>query len=109
MDYVDDDFISWNGTLYALKVNSFNIFLSLINLLKKDSMVYKHWDVFSRKYVDMVKWFYLVYLNYDVLDKIPPTIGVIKIDLLALHKMVDSLGGYVVVTLSNKWGTIAQM
>ena len=92
LDYVDDDFISWNGTLYALKVNSFNRFLSFINLLKKDGMVYKHWDVFSTKYIDMMKWFYLVYLNYDVLDKIPPTIRVIKIDFLALHQMVDSLG-----------------
>ena len=57
----------------------------------------------------MVKWFYLVHINYDVLNKIPPTIGVIEIDLLALHKMVDSIEGYVAVTLSNKWGTIAQM
>ena len=76
-DYIDDDFISWNGTLYALKVNSFNRFLSFMNLLKKDSIVYNNWDVFSRKYVDMLKWFYLVYLNYDSLDEIPPSIGVI--------------------------------
>ena len=108
-DYIDDDFISWNGTLYALKVNSYNRFLSFMNLLKKDSIVYKNWDVFSRKFVDMLKWFYLVYLNYDSLDEIPPNIGVIKLDLLALHKTVDSLGGYVAVTLSGKWSIVAQM
>ena len=108
-DYIDDDFISWNGTLYALKVNSFNRFLSFMNLLKKDSIVYNNWDVFSRKFLDMLKWFYLVYLNYDHMDETPPSIGVFKIDLLALHKLVDSLGGYVSVTLGGKWSTVAQM
>ena len=78
-----------------------------MNLLKKDSIVFKNWEVLSKKFVDMLKWFYLVYLNYNSLDEIPPKIGVIKIDLLALHKQVDSLGGYVAVTLSNKWGVIA--
>lgn len=108
-DYIDDDFISWNGTVYALKVNSYNRFLSFMNLRKKDSIVYKNWDVFSRKFVVMLKWFYLVYLNYDSLDEIPPRIRVIKLDLLALHKTVDSLGGYVAVTLSGKWSTVAQL
>ena len=74
-DYIDDDYISWNGTLYALKVNSFNRFLSFMNLLKKDSIVFKNWEVLSKKFVDMLKWFYLVYLNYNSLDEIPPKIG----------------------------------
>ena len=34
-DYVDEEYISWNGSLYALKVNSFARFLSFVNLLKK--------------------------------------------------------------------------
>ena len=58
-DYVDDEYLSWNGSLYALKVNSFTRFLSFMNLLKKDSLVYKNWEVFSKKFVEMVKWFYL--------------------------------------------------
>ena len=57
----------------------------------------------------MIKWFYLVYLNYDCLDEIPPMVGVIKLDLLALHKAVESLDGYVAVTLGDKWKRIAQM
>ena len=108
-DYIDDDYLSFNGTLYALKVNSFPRFLSFINLIKKDSIVFRNWEVFSKKYIDMVKWFYLVYLNYDYLEELPPKIGVISLDLLALHKAVDSLGGYVAVTLSDKWNRIAQM
>lgn len=92
-----------------MKVNSFNIFMSIVNLLKKDSVVYNNWEVFSRKFIEMVKWFYLVYLNYDVLDKIPPIIRVIELNLLNLHKIMDSLGGYVAITLSDKWKTIAKL
>ncbi|GKB59400.1 ARID DNA-binding domain-containing protein [Tanacetum coccineum] len=108
-DYVDEEYISWNGSLYALKVNSFARFLSFMNLLKKDSLVYKNWEVFSKKYVEMLKWFYLVYLNYDRLEKMPPVIGVMEINLLSLHKIVDSLGGYLRVTLGDKWNTIAKL
>ncbi|GKE75594.1 ARID DNA-binding domain-containing protein [Tanacetum coccineum] len=70
-------------------------------------MVYKNWDIFSKKYVDMLKWFYLVYLNYDMLKKIPPVVGVMEINLLSLHKIVDNLGGYMCVTLGDKWKTVA--
>ena len=108
-DYIDNDYISWNGTLYALKVNSFNRFVSFINLLKNDAIVYKHWSVFSQKYHDMIKWFYMEYLNCESMEEIPPTIGNIKIDLLALHKAVENLGGYVAVSLSEQWSTIAYL
>lgn len=106
-DYVDNDYISWNGTLYALKVNSFNRFLSFMNLLKKNSLVYNNWEVFSGKFVELIKWFYLVHLNYDEIDMIPPIIEGKEIDLLSLHKIVDGFGGYVEVTLSDKWRGIA--
>ncbi|GJW17719.1 ARID DNA-binding domain-containing protein [Tanacetum coccineum] len=108
-DYVDEEYISWNGSLYAIKVNSFSRFLSFMNLMKMDSMVYKHWDIFSKRYVEMLEWFYLVYLNYDMLEKIPPMVGVMEINLLSLHKMVDNLGGYLCVTLGDKWKTIANL
>ncbi|GJV24622.1 ARID DNA-binding domain-containing protein [Tanacetum coccineum] len=108
-DYVDEEYISWNGSLYSLKVNSFSRFLSFMNLIKEDSIVYKHWEIFSKKYVEMLKWFYLVYLNYDILEKIPPFVGVMEINLLSLHKIVDSLGGYLCITLGDKWKTVASI
>ncbi|GJX35260.1 ARID DNA-binding domain-containing protein [Tanacetum coccineum] len=40
-DYVDDEYISWNGSLYALKVNTLSRFLSFMDLLKKDSDKWK--------------------------------------------------------------------
>ncbi|GJV53073.1 ARID DNA-binding domain-containing protein [Tanacetum coccineum] len=108
-DYIDDEYISWNGSLYALKVNSFSRFLSFLKLIKKDGIVYEHWEIISRKYVEMLKWFYLVYLNYDTLEIIPPLIGMKEIDLLCLHKAVDKLGGYQCVTLDDGWKIIANM
>nr|GEV03302.1 bulb-type lectin domain-containing protein [Tanacetum cinerariifolium] len=55
----------------------------------------------------MLKWFYLVYLNYERLDKIPPRVGMMEINLLSLHKIIDNLGGYLCVTLGDKWKTVA--
>nr|GFA39626.1 ARID DNA-binding domain-containing protein [Tanacetum cinerariifolium] len=63
----------------------------------------------GKKYVEMLKWFYLVYLNYDMLEEIPPVIRVMEINLLSLHKIVDSLGGYLCVTLGDKWKAIANL
>ncbi|GKD05435.1 hypothetical protein Tco_1180409 [Tanacetum coccineum] len=75
-DYLDEDYIRMNGTLYAIKVNSFPRFISFLNLIKKDSIVYKNWEVLRKRFLDMIKWFYL---------------------------MIDSMGGYLSVTLGNKW------
>ncbi|GJV84887.1 bulb-type lectin domain-containing protein [Tanacetum coccineum] len=47
--------------------------------------------------------------SQDVLGKLPPVIGVIKIDLLGLYKFVDDLGGYMNVSLDNKWNEIAKL
>ncbi|GJY52557.1 hypothetical protein Tco_0443404 [Tanacetum coccineum] len=52
-DYVDEEYISWNRSLYAIK------------------------------------------------KKIPPMVGVMEINLLSLHKMVDNLGGYLLSTLAK--------
>ncbi|GJT04508.1 ARID DNA-binding domain-containing protein [Tanacetum coccineum] len=43
------------------------------------------------------------------LEEIPPRVGVMEINLLGLHKMVDNLGGYLSVTLGDKWNTIASL
>ncbi|GJT12039.1 ARID DNA-binding domain-containing protein [Tanacetum coccineum] len=106
-DYLDDDYISVNGTLYAIKVNSFQRFISFLNLIKDDKLVYENWSVLSKRFEDMLKWFYLVYLGRDVLETLPPIIGRVKIDLLGLYKMVDSMGGYLGVSFGNKWKNVA--
>ena len=57
----------------------------------------------------MLKGFYLVYLNYDMLEKIPPVVGVMEINLLSLYKILDSFGGYLCVILGDRWMTIANL
>nr|GEW05203.1 ARID DNA-binding domain-containing protein [Tanacetum cinerariifolium] len=106
-DYLDDVYISVNGTLYAIKVNSFQKFISFLNLIKDDKLMYKNWSVLSKRFEDMLKWFCLIYLGRDVLETLPPIIGRIKIDLLGLYKMVDSMGGYLGVSFGNKWKDVA--
>nr|GEY60160.1 ARID DNA-binding domain-containing protein [Tanacetum cinerariifolium] len=81
-DYLDDDYISVNGTLYAIKVNSFQRLISFLDLMKNEKLVYENWNILSKRFEDMLKWFYLVYLRRDVLEPLPPIIGGVKIDLL---------------------------
>ena len=51
--------------------------------------------------MEMIEWFYKEYLGQEVLGELPPTVGVIKVDLLALYKFVDALGGYMDVSLNG--------
>nr|GFB15525.1 bulb-type lectin domain-containing protein [Tanacetum cinerariifolium] len=57
-DYVDNEYLSLNRTLYAMK------------------------EVLKGKFMEMLEWFYLGYLGQEVLGELPPVIGVIRIDLL---------------------------
>nr|GEV87372.1 ARID DNA-binding domain-containing protein [Tanacetum cinerariifolium] len=108
-DYIDDDYLSMNGTLYAMKVNTFPRFISFLDLIKIDKLVYNNWEVLGKKFMEMLEWFYLRYLGQDVLGDLPPVIGVIKVDSLGLYKFVDDLGGYMSVSLNNKWNEIAKL
>jgi hypothetical protein len=84
-----------------MKVNTFPRIVSFLDLIKIDRLIYRNWEVLSRKFMDMIEWFYLVYLKQDVLGDLPPVIGVVKVDLLGLYKLVDNLGGYMNVTFNN--------
>ncbi|GJZ85924.1 ARID DNA-binding domain-containing protein [Tanacetum coccineum] len=106
-DYVDDQYLSMNGTLYAMKVNTFPRFISFLDLIKINKLVYENWEVLEKKFMEMLEWFYLGFLGQDVLGKLPPVIGVIKVDLLGLYKFVDNLGGYMNIEFNNKWSDIA--
>nr|GEY23191.1 ARID DNA-binding domain-containing protein [Tanacetum cinerariifolium] len=108
-DYIDDEYFSMNGMLYAMKVNTFPRFLSFLDLIKIDKLVCKNWEVLGKKFMEMLEWFYLGYLGQDVLGELPPVIGVIKVDLLGLYQFVDDLGGYMSVSLNNKWNEIAKL
>ncbi|GJY08768.1 ARID DNA-binding domain-containing protein [Tanacetum coccineum] len=75
-DYVDDQYLSMNGTLYAMKVNTFPRFISFLDLIKINKLVYENWEVLEKKFMEMLEWFYLGFLGQDVLlGKLPPVIG----------------------------------
>ncbi|GJS52440.1 ARID DNA-binding domain-containing protein [Tanacetum coccineum] len=108
-DYVDNEYLSMNGTLYTMKVNTFPRFISFLDLIKTDKLVYGNWEVLKGKFMEMLEWFYLGYLKQDVLGELPPVIGVIRIDLLGLYKFVDAMGGYMNVTFNDKWHQVANI
>nr|GFA03962.1 ARID DNA-binding domain-containing protein [Tanacetum cinerariifolium] len=93
-DYVDNEYLSLNGTLYAIKI---------------DKLVYGNWEVLKGKFVEMLEWFYLGYLGQEVLGELPSVIRVIRIDLLGLYKFVDAMGGYMNVTFNDKWYQVAKI
>nr|GEX17209.1 ARID DNA-binding domain-containing protein [Tanacetum cinerariifolium] len=43
----------------------------------------------------------------ELIDEIPPVVGVMEINLLSLHKIIDNLRGYLCVTLGDKWKIVA--
>nr|GEY16138.1 bulb-type lectin domain-containing protein [Tanacetum cinerariifolium] len=108
-DYIDDEYLSMNGTLYAMKVNTFLRFLSFLDLIKIDKLVFKNWEVMGKKFIDMLEWFYLGFLGHDMLGELPPVIRVIKVDLLGLYKFVYDLGGYMNVSFNNKLNEVAKL
>nr|GEW52610.1 ARID DNA-binding domain-containing protein [Tanacetum cinerariifolium] len=108
-DYVDDQYLSMNGTLYAMKVNTFPRFISFLDLIKINKLVYENWEVLGKKFMEMIQWFYLGYLGRDALGELPPVIRVIKVDFLGLYKFVDNLGGYMNVEFNNQWSEIARL
>ncbi|PWA56805.1 bulb-type lectin domain-containing protein [Artemisia annua] len=108
-DYIDKEYISMNGTLYHMKVNTFPRFIAFLDLIKIDKIVYANWDVLKEKFIYLLEWFYLVYMKQEMLGRLPPTIGAVKIDLLGLYKFVDALGGYMNITLNNKWAQVTNI
>ena len=108
-DYIDHDYMSLNGTLYAMKVNTFPRFIAFLNLIKIDKLVFENWEVLSKRFLEMLEWFYLGFMRQSALGELPPIIGVIKVDMLGLYKFVDELGGYMNITLNNQWYQVARL
>ncbi|GJR94061.1 ARID DNA-binding domain-containing protein [Tanacetum coccineum] len=77
-DYVDNEYLSMNGTLYTMKINTFPRFISFIDLIKIDKLVYRNWEILKGKFMEMLEWFYMGYLKQEVLGELPPVIGTVK-------------------------------
>nr|GEZ79051.1 bulb-type lectin domain-containing protein [Tanacetum cinerariifolium] len=55
-DYLDKEYLSLNGTLYTMKVNTFQKFISFLDLIKIDKVVYGNWEVLKEKFIEMLEW-----------------------------------------------------
>ncbi|GJY60041.1 ARID DNA-binding domain-containing protein [Tanacetum coccineum] len=106
-EYLDDYFKSIDPTEEC----------SLIKGMKKthmtmsmtDKLVYPNWEIMGKKFMELLEWFYIDFMGQEVLGNLPPEIGLNKIDLLALYKFVDDMGGYMIVSLDKKWGKVAEL
>lgn len=84
MDHQDHDYMSLNGTLYAMKVNTFPRFIAFLNLIKINKLAFENWEILSKRFLELLEWFYLEFMKQSVIGDLPPFIGTTKVDLLGL-------------------------
>ncbi|PWA37950.1 ARID DNA-binding domain-containing protein [Artemisia annua] len=105
----DTDYVIVKGVHLPTPINSFNDYISFLDLLKNDLLISQEWDSFREKFIKVYKWFYTVYLKKDLPGPLPPRIHGKEIHLMDLHKLVETLGGYLSVDFSNDFAYIAEI
>ncbi|GJT14805.1 ARID DNA-binding domain-containing protein [Tanacetum coccineum] len=106
---MEEDLIKIKGNLYSTKVQTFNDYVTFLNLIKHDDLVSQEWDFFRNKFNKVVKWFYNHYLERSIPGPIPPTIKGIQIHLFDLYKLMEGSGGYLSVHLLQEFDTIGEI
>nr|GEV80413.1 ARID DNA-binding domain-containing protein [Tanacetum cinerariifolium] len=104
-----EDLIKIKGNLYSTKVQTFNDYVTFLNLIKQDDLISQEWYFFRNMFNKVVKWFYNHYLERSIPRPIPPTIKGIQIHLFDLYKLVEGLGGYLSVHFCQEFDTIGQI
>ncbi|GJW99692.1 ARID DNA-binding domain-containing protein [Tanacetum coccineum] len=89
---IEEDLIKIKGNLYSTKVQTFNDYVTFLNLIKQDEIVSQEWDFFRNRFNKVVKWFYNHYLEKSLLGPNPPTINGIEVHLFDLYKLMEGLG-----------------
>ncbi|GJR22838.1 ARID DNA-binding domain-containing protein [Tanacetum coccineum] len=114
-DYLDDYFESMDkertereGEMPRLvedtdssEVHTFHEFVAFLNLIKKDDIISKDWDIYRKRFDKVLTWFYTNYLKRPLPGSLPPVILGVPIHLFDLHKLMDCMGGYLVCTLAK--------
>ncbi|GJT14804.1 ARID DNA-binding domain-containing protein [Tanacetum coccineum] len=106
---MEEDLIKIKGNLYSTKVQTFNDYVTFLNLIKQDDLVSQEWDFFRNKFNKVVKWFYNHYLERSIPGPIPPTIKGIQIHLFDLYKLMEGSGGYLSVHFCQEFDTIGEI
>ncbi|GKA58393.1 ARID DNA-binding domain-containing protein, partial [Tanacetum coccineum] len=106
---MEEDLIKIKGNLYSTEVQTFNDYVTFLNLIKQDDLVSQEWDFFRNKFNKVVKWFCNHYLERSIPRPIPPTIKGIQIHLFDLYKLMEGSGGYLSVHFCQEFDTIGEI
>ncbi|GJT05831.1 cleavage and polyadenylation specificity factor subunit 1 isoform X1 [Tanacetum coccineum] len=72
---MEQEIVRIKGNLYSTKVQTFNDFVTFLNLIKNDEIISQEWDYFRNRFNKMVKWFFNHYLERSLPGSIPPTVN----------------------------------
>ncbi|GKB65921.1 ARID DNA-binding domain-containing protein [Tanacetum coccineum] len=94
--------------MVSLKVHTTEEFIQFMELMNTNKIAYKHKEVFTRKFNDMLKWFHKAKAGKDLEGKLPPKILNVEICLFDFYKFVNNCGGYGKVSQTGEWMEIAK-
>nr|GEW62242.1 ARID DNA-binding domain-containing protein [Tanacetum cinerariifolium] len=102
------DQIEVNGKIMPLKVHTIEEFIQFMELMNTNKISYKHKELFTRKFNDMLKWFHKSKAGKDLEGKLPPKISNVEIYLLDFYKFVNNYGGYGKISQTGEWMEISR-
>nr|GEU74338.1 transposon TX1 uncharacterized [Tanacetum cinerariifolium] len=91
------------------EVHTFHEFVAFLNLIKNDELVSKGWDLYRDRFVKVLKWLYIHYLQRQLSGPIPPIIHGIPIHLFDLYKLIECMRGYLSVHFGEEFGALAEI
>nr|GEX91049.1 ARID DNA-binding domain-containing protein [Tanacetum cinerariifolium] len=106
---IEQDLVIVKGNLYSTKVQTFNDFVTFLNLIKNDDIVSQEWDIFRNRFNKVVKWFFNHYLDRSLPGPIPPVVNGVEIHLFDLYKLIENLGGYLSVHFSQDFDMVGEI
>nr|GEX09312.1 ARID DNA-binding domain-containing protein [Tanacetum cinerariifolium] len=106
---MEREIVRIKGNLYSTKVQTFNDFVTFLNLIKHDEIVSQEWDYFRNRFNKLVKWFFNHYLERSLYDTIQPTVNGVEIHLFDLYKIFENLGGYLSFHFSQEFDKVGEI
>ncbi|GKA84100.1 ARID DNA-binding domain-containing protein [Tanacetum coccineum] len=106
---MQQDQVKIKGSIYSTKVQTFNDFVTFLNLIKNDEIISQEWDYFRNRFNKMIKWFFNHYLERSLPGSLPPIINGVEIHLFDLYKLIENLGGYLSIHFSQTFDKIGEI
>nr|GEX57170.1 ARID DNA-binding domain-containing protein [Tanacetum cinerariifolium] len=106
---IEQDLVRVKGNLYSTKVQTFNDFVTFLNLIKNDDIVSQEWDFFRNRFNKVVKWFFNHYLDRSLPGPISPVVNGVEFHLFDLYKLIENLKGYLSVHFSQDFDMVGEI